>query len=296
MKCIYRMTNAKYLTHILLASLVYICGCGAETDNTGVSLYDDQEIEVRSGMESEGGETTSGAMMGGREISGERFEVPEVWARYHVMIGLAELPAFGIQLSETRTILLTTIVRENGVLFSKEKTCKIVIERPEANEVQTIIPQSFVDSLSFLNRPLYIEDNQIRYAQLIQLQGVHLRDPINDELPRDMEDPRIFDQDQDGQPGLTLLIAGLIEGNLQIIQRLITQLSGEIDGNKMEGVLTWTTEEPVINGSNEILNRDVPMTPHPELKSYFVGQKVGSDYTCADLIREADTLFWVPEL
>ena len=296
MKCICRMMNAEYLTHILLALLVCICGCGAETDNSGVSLYDDQEIEAQSGMESEGGETTSGSMTGGAVIGGERFDVPEVWARHHVMIGLVELPAFGIQLSETRTILLTTVSRENGLLLSKEETCQIDIERPEANGVQTIIPQSFVDSLSFLNRPLYIEDNQISYAQLIQLQGVHLRDPINDELPRDMEDPRIFDQDQDGQPGLTLLIAGLIEGNLQIIQRLTTQLSGEINGDQMEGILTWTTEEPVINGSNEILNRDVPMTPHPELQSYFVGQRVGSEYTCADLIREADTLFWIPEL
>ena len=64
----------------------------------------------------------------------------------------------------------------------------------------------------------------------------------------------------------------------------------------MEGLLTWTTEEPVLNGSNEILNRDVPVTPHPELKSFFVGRRVNAERSCEDLIEEATTLFWVPEL
>ena len=34
----------------------------------------------------------------------------------------------------------------------------IEITRPEANEVQTIIPQTFVDSISLFNRPLHIEN------------------------------------------------------------------------------------------------------------------------------------------
>ena len=283
------------LTALTLSALTLMSGCGAETERSGTSLYDDQELEMISGAEAPGGEEVGGSTTGGESATGERFEAPEVWARQHVMIGLAELPAFGIQLSETRTILRTVISRERGVFRSREETCSIEILRPEAEAVQTIIPQTFIESISLFNRALNIEGDQIEYAQLIQVQGAHLRDATADTLPTELDDPRVFDQDQDGQPGLTLLIAGIIEGDLQIVQRLTTQLSGQLNGDRMEGVLTWTTEEPVLNGSNDILNRDVPVVPHPELQSYFVGQRVDPSLTCAELVTESASLFWVPE-
>jgi hypothetical protein len=106
----------------------------------------------------------------------------------------------------------------------------------------------------------------------------------------------VFDQDQDGQPGLTVRISGLLEGNLQVIQRLTTRLSGEIDGDQMEGLLTWKTEEPVLSGSSAILSQEVPVTVHPEYQSYFVARRVSSEMSCAEILAESDTIFWTPEL
>jgi hypothetical protein len=247
-------------------------------------------------MDEQAGEDTGGSLQGGIDETLERFEAPEVWARQHVMIGLAELPAFGIVLSETRTTLRTTITNTDGVIISREETCKIDIDRPDASEVQTSIPQIFVESISLFDRALTMEGDTLKFAQVVQVQGAHLKDPKNDELPTDLEDPRVFDQDQDGQPGLTVRISGLLEGNLQVIQRLTTRLSGEIDGYQMEGLLTWKTEEPVLSGSSAILSQEVPVTVHPEYQSYFVARRVSSEMSCAEILAESDTIFWTPEL
>lgn len=273
-----------------------ITGCGADTETSGMSIYNDQVLDELPDMDVQGGMSMGGSMQGGGGETGERFEAPEVWARQHVMIGLAELPAFGIVLSETRTTLRTTITKTNGVIISREETCEILIDRPEASEVKTTMPQAFVDSIALFDRALHMEGNLLEFAQVIQVQGANLRDPKTDTLPVEAEDPRVFDQDQDGQPGLTVLISGLLEGNLQVVQRLTTRLSGELNGDQMEGILTWKTEEPVLGGSNEILARDVPVTIHPEYPSYFVARRVNAEMTCRTILDEADTIFWTPGL
>ena len=281
-----RKTNIQWL--VLIGAISFMGGCGAETDNTGTSTYGDQEVESSAGMEVEGG-SSAGEMMGEETDA-------EVWAREHVMVGLAELPAFGIVLSENRTILRTTVTNINGVTISREETCSIKIDRPEASEVQTTMPQAFVDSIPLFNRAIHMEGDTLNFAQVVQVQGAHLRDPEQDPLPTEADDPRVFDQDQDGQPGLTVLISGLLEGDLQVIQRLTTRLSGEIDGDQMEGILTWKTEEPVISASNPFLAGDVPVTVHPEFQSYFVARRVSSEMSCADILAQSDTIFWTPEL
>lgn len=39
-----------------------------------------------------------------------------------------------------------------------------------------------------------------------QLFGVNLEDPLSDEMPTDATDPRVYDGDNDGNPGLTLIV------------------------------------------------------------------------------------------
>ena len=291
-----RKREHEALRSALIVAACLMGGCGAETDNSGESAYGDQRFESTLDMGAQGG--ASAGAQAGEDTGGssERFEAPEVWARQNIMVGLAELPAFGIVLSETRTTLRTTITNTDGVLISREETCKIEIDRPDASEVATTIPQAFSDSIALFDRALTMEGDALQFAQVVQVQGAYLKDPASDELPTTTDDPRVFDQDQDGQPGLTVLISGLLEGNLQVIQRLTTRLSGEIDGDQMEGILTWKTEEHVISGSNPILARDVPLAVHPEYPSYFVARRVSSEMTCAEILAESDSIFWRSEL
>ena len=287
--------GTRTLCGVLISMVYFMGGCGADTDQSEVSPYSNQEFDSITDMQMQEDRDDEQA---GEEIDGtlERFEAPEVWARQNIMIGLAELPAFGIVLSETRTTLRTTITKKDGVIISREETCKIVIDRPDASAVETTIPQAFINSISLFDRALTMEGNTLNFAQVVQVQGAHLRDPISDILPTQANDPRIFDQDQDGQPGLTVLVSGILEGNVQVIQRLTTQLSGELDGDEMEGILTWKTEEPVLNGSDQILAQDIPITVHPTYQSYFVARRVKRDVTCADILAESDTIFWTSEL
>ena len=184
----------------------------------------------------------------------------------------------------------------DGLIISREETCRIAIDRPEASEVKTTIPQAFVDSIPAFDRALIMEGDTLKFAQVVQVQGAHLKDSNNDTLPTEADDPRVFDQDQDGQPGLTVLVSGLLEGNIQVIQRLTTRLSGEIDGDQMEGILTWKTEEPVLDGSSPILANDLPVTVHPSYQSYFMAKRINSEMSCADILAESDTIFWKSEL
>ena len=90
--------------------------------------------------------------------------------------------------------------------------------------------------------------------------GVNLDDPQNDELPTDVEDPRIFDHEGDGKPGATAQVGGgidggeLLSGEAYFVQRQRFSFSGEFtrDG-KMHGKLIDRSNQRVIDATNDFL-------------------------------------------
>lgn len=128
-----------------------------------------------------------------------------------------------------------------------------------------------------------------------------LPDPYETPLPADADeaaaapwDERIFDFEDDGNPGLTLEVSGLVEGEVYAAQRKQVGLVGVVTEDGAAGY-TETIWESVILGNNNPLLDAVDQgsaEQHPERDPrWFVEVRVDDDWTCDDVLRERETLF-----
>lgn len=89
--------------------------------------------------------------------------------------------------------------------------------------------------------------------------GIWLDDP-NEALPEDRNDPRIWDQDQDGNPGFTVHIelkgeAGDAQagGEIYLVRREIFAYDLTVgDDGTLTGTITDTSEQLVVGASNPV--------------------------------------------
>ena len=222
-------------------------------------------------------------------------ENEEIWARLEVLSGLAEIPAFGLKVNETISILRLTLQSGEDGLRSVEEVCATEINRPDVPSVQTKIPTAFIRSIPLATRAVLVDGATNRFAYQIVTHGAYLRDPEREALPTEVDDPRVFDQDQDQAPGVTIRSEGLLEGEMHLVQRMKTRLVGEREDDQMEGRIEWSSEESILWGSSPILENPVPMVPNEDpAQSYFVAQRIDPSWTCAEILAQREMLFWDP--
>ncbi|MCL6643324.1 MAG: hypothetical protein K6T71_08450, partial [Candidatus Bipolaricaulota bacterium] len=114
-------------------------------------------------------------------------------------------------------------------------------------------------------------------------------------LPTDPNYPRIFDQDKDGKPGITIRVSalGFIEGEIYIIQRDWNSLrSTTLTPTTIDGLIEWGSEQVVIGASNPLLAGQSENTPDPKREnSYFRTTRISANTDCAQILKERDKLF-----
>lgn len=128
----------------------------------------------------------------------------------------------------------------------------------------------------------------------VQLWAIDLDDPHEDPFPADREEAegafadRIFDMEPDGNPGLTLFVSGLVEGEVYAAQRKQVDLDGVIQGpdyalglarNRFESV-TLGNNNPVLNASDQ-----GSAEPYPDPKeSWFEEVRIEEGSDCDDVL------------
>lgn len=265
------------------ASILGGCRLG-ETDVLAGSDPVDADVMFDSPLEAEGA-----SFDGGIELSG-------TWAQALTYGAVFNLPAIGQTEGETLSILHVTITMEEGAPRLVSRTCSVEIDNG-TDIIETIIPDRFISSL-VLQEPeaiLQLDGSVMRYGQAkeLTLRGVVLEDPVGEPLPVEATDPRVYDQDEDGNPGMTVLIKGITDGQVYVIQRDWYALDGEVTGKDwIDGLATWRTEQVVLGSDNPILNMQTESSAHPDPKrSYFRMTRVAQDADCAWILAERDGLF-----
>ncbi|MEX1294951.1 MAG: hypothetical protein AB1Z67_02150 [Candidatus Limnocylindrales bacterium] len=126
--------------------------------------------------------------------------------------------------------------------------------------------------------------------------GIRLDDPATEPLPSDPEDPRVVDDDGDGEPGVTVSIdigAGIV-GEIYIARREIFEYEAtQVEPDLLTGTVTDTSEQLVIGANNPLFlasEADWVQHPDPE-KSFIVLRRVADDWDCDRLRSERDELF-----
>ncbi len=215
-----------------------------------------------------------------------------VWAQKQVQAAVSKLPILGSVQSYT-TSLLHVRLRQTGTQIKVAITpCEVKIDS-SVSSVRTLIPQAFLDAIgtTHANAKLVYKDGVWIYDQApnLSMSGAVLTNAWRDPLPETMDDPRVFDADNDGKPGVTVHVRGLVDGSIYMVQRSWNALKGEVKGTRIEGLMRWQTTQNVIGASSILLKSNLETRVDPDAsKSYFVSKRIDASTQCADIIRQPD--------
>jgi hypothetical protein len=82
---------------------------------------------------------------------------------------------------------------------------------------------------------------------MIEVAGAVLPDPVCEALPTDPNDPRVADADNDGYPGISVGLQGLITGTLRSVQRQATALQGvAVAADLVVGGMAYESDQSVV--------------------------------------------------
>lgn len=122
----------------------------------------------------------------------------------------------------------------------------------------------------------------------------NLEDPLTAVLPRNEEEledfltkDHVYDLDEDGNPGVTLIAQGALNANLFSFSRHIRQLKGITLGpDRLVGLMTNDRYSYVMESDNPLMLAGLkPMPPHPDPKeNWFEEIRVDDDVTCNSVL------------
>lgn len=226
------------------------------------------------------------------------FDLTGTWAVMQVTSDIVAYPFVGPKTRTTTLILLVEMAQEGESVTVRETHCLADIN-DGTSMVTTEIPEAFLRSLGTVERTATLtpasEGWRFSLPWPTAVYGARLSNPATDPLPLVPDDPRVFDQDGDGQPGITVRvrILGLISGEVYAVQRLSKLLEGRvITPNLVRGLISWSNEQMTVGASNPFLKTDSQAVIDPvKERSYFVGIRVPPGTTCENLTANWRALF-----
>ena len=214
------------------------------------------------------------------------------WVMLQVYPRIALVPMVGASTQTSYVVLQVNFEQDVLSLEMSVSYCFTIIE--ESSPLATTqIPDAFMQSI----RPapdsarLQEEDGQFTFQQdtHLEIRGAMLDSPETDELPTEPEDPRVFDQDEDGFPGMTVNInlLGAMEEQIYVVQRFQYELEGDVvSPDRIEGLIDWTDEQVILAATNPMLLAGSESEPDPDpSKHVFVMLRAQEDWTC-DWLRD----------
>lgn len=208
---------------------------------------------------------------------------------------LQEVPLMGSSESVTTGWGYTQITFDGTDLWLTEHGCHVEATGMDAvsTDIPDAIPQSMVPAPVKLM--VWKEGETIRWEreEAVMLVGVTLDNPLTDELPGDASDPRIFDQDEDGNPGVTVKVAGFISGDIYVVQRAINTYYGEVnDEGALMGNVTERGDQKTLGATNSMLEQSIPNEPiNDPAKNQVQMVRIEPSMNCDLLMASVDSIF-----
>jgi hypothetical protein len=183
------------------------------------------------------------------------------------------------------------IVDQASFCFSEQRTDQPIRTSLSDAATQAIKPPPAPIDVDVVDGQL-----RIRRAATPTPVGIRLDDPFNEPLPTDPNDPRIVDDDGDGQPGITVRIEVTPElvGELYIARREIFAYEAFLtEPDLITGVVTDDSEQLVIGASDPVFaSSPANWRQHPDpAKNPIILRRVDADWDCERLAAERDALF-----
>lgn len=179
-----------------------------------------------------------------------------------------------------------------GQAMTVDTTPNDQTDPPDPNAPRSVVPDALVEAnilaLAVLEEPALktLPDHEV-----VWLWGVRNLS-AGEPLPESKDSPKVFDQDNDGKPGVTVLVTAPIQGERYMVRRAVWQLKGGpvVDGLWIKGTLTFSIEEKAVGADPAILATVAPITPRQNANTYVM-RRVPGDFTCKEARAIADALF-----
>lgn len=210
-----------------------------------------------------------------------------------------KLPPAGTESVSVNTALsLHDVTHVGGQVRVTSRTC--AISQPKLSGVEVVFTDKFVASIPEWTSTISVAANgggsySFALAEGTVLFGVKLANPLTDPLPTKGDDPSVTDPDDDGKPGGTVKLVGLIQGEMYVVQRRSSGLQGTVNATTgaADGLLLGSVEQAMVGASSDLLLAfDLNAKKDPDASaSTFSWRPVAADLTCAALQAQASTLF-----
>ncbi len=166
------------------------------------------------------------------------------------------VPIDRYQFKEVRT---TCMLKETPLLGQESMYTKGLIDAINPTIIYAMV-DGFESGATYLQAPY------------VDLWGIKLKDPWHDPIPDSKIDPRIFDFDNDGKPGVTLHVGSMCD--VYLVQRSITTVVGRVESSILIKAKKSSHADVFRIGATDQVcmskNKDVPM---PEY-SYLILKRV----------------------
>ncbi len=234
-------------------------------------------------------ESSAPETLAGLDLSG-------TWAQLDVRSALATVPLAGQVTRSTTSLFRAELVQAGAEVAVTLQLCALSSDSG-TDLVQTVFPDALVASIGpqSFTAGLAEQGGGVRYLEPrhVDVRGCHLVDEENDALPVTPDDPRVYDQDGDGRPGLTVRIVGVVNGEVYVVQRLATRATGAVlSADRLEGLVEWSDEQQHLGTDNQLLKDPTPSSPDPQVEhSYFRMVRLPAGDDCAAIVARRDQLF-----
>ena len=226
---------------------------------------------------------------GGAPSSEARLTVDGTWLLWHESSTCVHVGAVDVETISETLALVQLDEQQDSVVHHTIKSC--VIEQSPITGMAIEIPRALIDALpprSFLG----ILDGQepgSGYAteKTIELWGMQLQAPASDALPTESSDPRVVDQDGDGNTGVTVLVG---DGACMafLVRRRASQWKGSVEGaTRISGSADDRTEVVVLQSSGGFCHSEF-YTWTPQGADRFVLERADGKHGAADLDLDRD--------
>ena len=278
---------------VLGAAALVLAACG-DSESSASAVADAESTEtttatsttIAANTTATTAPTTSGETVLGAELVGR-------WAHYDVV---------AYQDDTLKTLIISfgfndftevdgQIIDQGSFCFSEQRTDQPIETSLSDAATQAITPPPTPVQVDVVDGTL-----RVQRAATPTPVGIRLDDPENEPLPTDPDDPRIVDDDGDGNPGITVSIKVTDEltGELYIARREIFAYEAFLtETDLLTGTVTDDSEQLVIGASDPIFSSSPAnwaQLPDPS-KSPIILRRVDADWDCQRLAAERDTLF-----
>lgn len=288
---------SRLLVCILAWALV---GCSSSASSSGGS---------GSGGSSAGGSGAGGAAQtGDAGLSGTCVSAPVAtavsdvsghfayrWAGSQVV----QAPGFTTPFSTTTVSILLVDQTQSGTSVTVHgQYCDQSID-DASSPVHVVLPDAFKQSLPPFTRTgsFAKQADGYRHFKLpgfVEVEGAHLTHPATDTLPTSASDPRVYDEDNDGQPGMTIKLTGLVDGSIYVVQRQTTSYDGvAVSADRIQGKFSYNSEQIILESDPASIKQLSPEAHADPVAchSTFTITHVPDTADCAWVLSHLSTLF-----